>query len=129
MLMFIRYIKKGIGGRMKTKEKAKGISLANKIFKVMEKAGTRTTMSDIKQELINNRLLVIPTHEDCTSGKHFTMVKVKYTIIDVDNSEQTKSVVYGQSDGDTCLLDAAAKAEKLFFAMMFLTRIEKDGNK
>ena len=93
----------------------------------MKEVGANTTIAKIKDCLLKQRLLVLPNHEECTSGQHFTMVKVKYTIIDVDNSDTTECVVFGLSD-ESNVNEAADNAERLFFSKMFLTKLKKDGN-
>ena len=112
-----------------TKSKVEGESLALKIFTVMKEVGDSTTIPKIREALINNSLMILPSHEQCDTGKHFTKLNVRYTIIDLSSGESTELVSYGLSEGENPLREAVKMAEKNFFSMLLLTEISKEGNR
>lgn len=85
-------------------------------------------VSEIRREMIANRLILIPHQESCRQDGELTTLVVKYKLMDVDSGEVMESSVigYGKDSGDKGIYKAATGAEKYYLLKTFLLPTDDD---
>lgn len=79
-------------------------------------------VGEVRKEIINQHLVVMPSQKSCTLTGDMTTLEVEYTMIDTDSGESVTSRVfgYGQDKGDKGVYKAATGAEKYFLLKTFM---------
>lgn len=85
-------------------------------------------VTEIRKELIENNLVVIPSQENIDVSGELTILKIKYSLIDADSGERQESYVYGagHDKGDKGVYKAATGAEKYYLLKTFLLPTDDD---
>lgn len=88
-------------------------------------------VSAIRQSLIKNGLVVLPSQIACSQTGDLTSLTVNYHVVDTESGESFDSAVvgYGQDKGDKGVYKAATGAEKYFLLKTFLIPTDDDPEK